>query len=428
MSILIFSPFVSAVADTILINQTVNNSTTPTPTPAPTILGGGPPTLFQDKTLPIISNLEIIVSENSSTIMWQTNKPALSKISWGKSSDYEKGVLSEALFLENHSINIENLSADTPYFFKIELVDSFNNKNMMDNQEFQTLAPPDTTAPANVSNLKIIPSEKDITLKWENPSDLDFKAIRIMRSENFYPAGPLDGKLVYEGTAQQIIDSELEKGKQYYYSIFSRDETGNYSSGAIASSQLLEVADINVGVSVTQSPDFKDPFKEISKDIRPHPQIEKITVLDFDFTQQAEKISFAGNEIKIDGRKDLKISLDYDKVPEVLKTIAITVHDPENYNKTFSFLLRVNKEKSSYEAAIGALGKGGIYPVDITVLDYKNQGLKKISGQLSVSPKKVENKSYITAILSKVDKDTQKLALSIFAIIFLLAIGRIVFF
>ena len=56
----------------------------------------------------------------------------------------------------------------------------------------------------------------------------------------------------------------------------------------------------------------------------------------------------------------------------------------EKGDKFFSFLLRINKEKTAYLATFLVPQEAGIYPITITILDYKNQTLKKIKGILEV--------------------------------------------
>jgi len=80
----------------------------------------------------------------------------------------------------------------------------------------------------------------------------------------------------------------------------------------------------------------------------------------------------------------LTASIAYEKVPEVLKTIMATLSSGE---KVFSFLLRINKEKTRYEAII-ASPDPGVYPLTLNILDYKNQALKKITGQLIIEESK----------------------------------------
>jgi hypothetical protein len=56
----------------------------------------------------------------------------------------------------------------------------------------------------------------------------------------------------------------------------------------------------------------------------------------------------------------------------------------EKEKKSFSFLLRVNKEKTAYQTTLISPEEARVYPLTFTILDYKNQTLKKISGQLEV--------------------------------------------
>ena len=76
-----------------------------------------------------------------------------------------------------------------------------------------------------------------LRLSWVNAIDPDFDVVRVLRSEDFYLTNPFAGRVVYEGAGTTVIDVETEKGKTYYYTIFSRDGSGNYSSGSIVLGQ-----------------------------------------------------------------------------------------------------------------------------------------------------------------------------------------------
>jgi len=58
-------------------------------------------------------------------------------------------------------------------------------------------------------------------------------------------------------------------------------------------------------------------------------------------------------------------------------------------NKYFSFLLRINREKTKYLATL-LPPESGIYPFTIYVLDFKNQTLKTMTGELEVEKAEVE--------------------------------------
>jgi hypothetical protein len=71
----------------------------------------------------------------------------------------------------------------------------------------------------------------DVGMDWLNPSDLDFRGSLIRSDTAGYPSVST-GAAVYDGSgnhAVQVADSE-----NTYYSIFTYDATGGYSSGAYA--------------------------------------------------------------------------------------------------------------------------------------------------------------------------------------------------
>lgn len=367
-----FSNSVFALEDNLEINLQVTGQT-------PTPVGGGGP--IPNKTMPEALNLTIKVGTDFASISWETINPSLSKIFWGETYDYEKGSLAEIFFSKSHSTKITNLSPDSIYYFRIEITDHFENKNAVEEQIFKTLSLPDKEPPANVKDFTASPKEDYIKFQWGNPADGDFDSVRILRSKNFFPLDPLDGELVYEGQGEEFEDRSAEKETAYFYSIFSRDKNGNYSSGVVVSAKI---SDKIPGISPVEFPP-ESPFDQYPEALYTSPEIKKLSILDFDFIQRGKEISFAGSSVNIDGGENLKISLDYEKVPEVLKTIGITLRDPDDSGKTFSFLLRVNSGKTAYEAIIAPLEKSGQYLLEITILDYKNQGLKKIKGELLAS-------------------------------------------
>lgn len=314
------------------------------------------------------------ITLNSADIVWDTTVYALCKISWGKTSEYKDGGISEVNYSESHVIKLAGLIPQTRYHFKIICTSMLDNKAETPDQEFSTLTPLDNIPPANVSDFNATAGDKKITLDWNNPSDADFKGVRILKSEKFYPSDIWDGEIIYDGKANSFIDNDVENGKRYYYTIFSYDKSGNYSSGAIAS-------------AVPQSeegPIIVPPVlpEDIPSEIPISPEIDKLKLEDFDFFLNNEKISLKnGKIIGINSEDILSVSIDYKKVPEVLKTIMVTL---EKENKFFSFLLRINQDKTAYTAAMASPKDPGVYPLTITILDYKNHTMKKIFGELLV--------------------------------------------
>jgi len=331
---------------------------------------------------PEIKNLVIKeITLNSAVISWRTNERAKCKLFWGKTAEYKDGIVAQEKFLFKHELKLINLSPATLYNFKIVCEDKWKNESETPNQTFKTLTPPDITPPANVSDFSAVAGDGEIKLSWRNPPDADFEGVMIVRSTKFYPSAPWEGKYIYSGKATEFTDTGLINGVRYYYSAFAYDKNGNFSSGAIVSAVPQKPVPPEKGpVPVPPTPPEKLPPKPAP------PEVQKIKLTDFTFLQEGEKVPLVQNRIiEADIEKPLSISIDYEKVPEVLKTIMVTL---EKQDKYFSFLLRINREKTSYCATILPPQEEGKYPLTITIFDYKNQSLKRLKGELVVKGKK----------------------------------------
>ena len=222
----------------------------------------------------------------------------------------------------------------------------------------------DTTPPANISEFQSSASGQKILLGWKNPPDADFNGVLIVRKLGFYPVNRNDGVAVYNGRGESFADSDLVSGTSYYYAAFTYDDLGNYSSGAVIGVALASAAAVP---EITAAPSVPS-------------EIQKIDLSYFEFIQGGKRLDSVGGSVAVDHSRQFTISIPYGKVSEVLKTIMVTLKDG---NKIFSFLLRVNKDKTAYEATM-VPPDTGTYSFDIVVLDYKNQAFKKISGSLDV--------------------------------------------
>jgi len=90
--------------------------------------------------------------------------------------------------------------------------------------------PADTTPPGKIKNLSAIASSTEIILSWTNPSDSDFAGVLIRRSQESAPASISEGIQVMKEKATTFTDANLTSGLTYYYSLFTYDHSGNYST------------------------------------------------------------------------------------------------------------------------------------------------------------------------------------------------------
>jgi hypothetical protein len=359
-------------SNNISARSATSSATTSSAPTTPTSPGVGGGTFFPEAKAPFIFNVIVSPGMTSAVVSWETDEPAISSLSWGLNRDYGLGSLSETSFTKKHETIITGLVPGMVYYFEIKARDNIGNEGKLGGFSFLTLLPPDNQPPSNVRNLEAVLEEKitdnSILLTWENPIDPDFEAVRVLRGRSFYPRDPFDGEVVYDGPFEKTIDI-TGKDDLFFYTVFTRDGVGNYSSGAIVR-------------PASPSKPSAELIKEFPRSSLPHPEIQKLNLLDFDFIQGDRHTVFVGGTVEIDSTRGLIISIDYDKVPDVLKTITVTLQDPVDTSKRFSFLLRVNADKTAYEAHIAPFGRSGIYPIQITIFDFKNQGVKTIEGEL----------------------------------------------
>ena len=340
------------------------------PVPEPPSSETGAVVIIADTVFPEILNIEITeITENSAKLSWQTNEFCIPQINYSESLTYEKTYIGESFSMKN-SVYLESLLSDTIYHFEIVAIDRTGNRTSSGDQTFKTLSLTDVIPPTNITDFEAMAGDRQATLTWQNPAKPDFKGVRIMRKEEFYSSDPEDGLRVYDSSEDSFTDTDLTNGIRYYYTAFTYDQSGNYSSGAVVS----VVPFYEVIPEIPPEIPSEAPPEEIPL------EIEKLVIEDFNFIQEDKRINIKKGNIELKENIPLVISIPYEKVPEALKTIMITL---EKNNKSFSFLLRINQDKTFYQATIMP-PEAGAYPMTLTILDYKNQSLKRIKGQLEI--------------------------------------------
>ena len=96
---------------------------------------------------------------------------------------------------------------------------------------FSVIAVGDSLAPAEVGVSSITNLVDTVQLSWSNPTDSDWRWVRVVRKEGLHSNHWRDGTLAYEGKLSSYRDLDIETGKTYCYTIYTCDHAGNYSSG-----------------------------------------------------------------------------------------------------------------------------------------------------------------------------------------------------
>ncbi len=191
------------------------------------------------------------------SLSMQTDEDATCKYSTSSNTSYNS-MKSTFLVTGNtsHSTPITELSSGSSYQYYIKCLDVYNNQNSVDYEISFAIAKipsnpnpgnvgggggttpvsTDATPPAQVTNLVASIIETEVLFTWKNPTDGDYSKTKILRKENSYSTSHLDGTVIYSDNKNSFTDKDLTPGTTYYYSLYTYDDSGNYS---IASQQNI---------------------------------------------------------------------------------------------------------------------------------------------------------------------------------------------
>lgn len=335
-------------------------------------------------------SLVVLPERDAVIIRYQTKSYIKSTIKWGETVSYELGSLLEHAHTQFHETRITGLTPATRYQFTIEGQDKVGKYGEIHRDEFFTLPAEDIFAPNNVSNLTALRAGDDIVLTWTNPTDVDFAKVRVLSNEHFYPSDTADGWVVYEGDGTRAIDRDVvQEGLFRYYTVFTYDERGNISSGAVVRVYLGDG-------EIPDEPELDPAADELSLDLR-----------DFVFIQDGMRLPIEENgAVTINGSKQLSIAIPYERLPEHLKTILVILEDSTDSNRIFRFLLRVNHDKTAYVGTLAPFGVSGTFPIRASVFDFKTAQIGYADGViisriLSAGPAPAED-SFWSALIQVV--------------------------
>lgn len=352
--------------------STLSNPATTTPATT-TVSGGAAPKIELTEQPLIATDLEVIPYATYAVIRFKTPGYVRATIYWGETQSYEIGAVQEGPYTRSHEFTVSNLKPGTRYFFSIEGENHMGTRAYLADDTFVTTTEVDLSSPLNVSNLRARKEGEDILLSWENP-DIDiFDKVRILRSDVFYPADPVDGAVVYEGSGEYTRDEGAAvPGTVQYYTVFLYTKDGAVSSGAVVALRIPE-----------SGSDVVEPMSPVSTE---KDEERKFNFSDIEFYQNGERVAVVGSEVLIDGTHALTVFMPYHVVPEHLKSIILTLKDRTRMDSYFSVLLRINEQKSGYEATIAPFQNSGVgvYPATVQVFDYKTETVLWTDGEIIV--------------------------------------------
>jgi chitodextrinase len=188
---------------------------------------GTPPA--PDTTPPSISDVQVSVTDTTATVTWQTDEPASSAVSYGPTSAYEDGTISDPSLVTSHTITLTDLQPESQYFFRVSSVDGSGNSASGTNLSFTTEASPpvDTTAPviSNVQVSSVTTTSAIITWQTDEPAD----SVVAFGPSSAYENGSVSNSTLV--TSHSVTLTNLVAGTQYHFQVRSADGSGNQASG-----------------------------------------------------------------------------------------------------------------------------------------------------------------------------------------------------
>lgn len=380
-----YTYYITAFDATLNESASSTSASTTTLSPAPVVSTESGPQ-YGSRATPfgeMITTLQIFSQRDSVIIRYETQKHIRAVVKWGNGVSYELGSLVEQSLGTQHEAHIVGLVPGTQYSFVIEGEDGIGRYGVLHTGMFTTLPPDDVFPPGNVTWLKAEIINQDILLSWTNPEDPDFTKVRVLRSDRFYPSDTADGWVVYEGLNNSVQDVGAVRGERQFYTVFTYDDKGNVSSGAVVS--------VQTGTSSTEV-------------VNPAINPIDLSFDDVDVVQDRVALPHEGNTVFIDGARQFTISIPYEKLPEHLKTILVRIGDSRDSKRTFEFLLRVDAGRTVYTGTIAPFGVAGEFPVSISVFDFETTQVGYAWGVLNAHIRPIHTDGVSDGLLAYLSK------------------------
>jgi chitodextrinase len=318
-----------------------------------------------------LKDLQIITGQTRANLIWQTNFPSRYALRWGQTESYTGGYVLNDVYRTDNETTITDLEPGTRYYYELLGYSPNGIAMVLSRGQFTTQASSQPTYVPNVARLEGEALGNDVVLKWLLPETTAINSIRVVRSHLGFPTDIYDGAIVFDGIGTTIKDiGALEFYTSQYYSVFVVGEDGTISSGAVVLVRQNEAVVIQSGEGVATSPvSTSTPGLPVTEEI-PLFGLELQNII---LEQGEQKYSFLSEEIGLVNTQEFTISIGREALPEHLKSIIVTLLDPTDQRRSYSFLLRINKTGNAYEATIAPLMVVGASRLQVEIFDFERK-------------------------------------------------------
>ena len=174
----------------------------------------------------------------------------------------------------------ETIINGTPYCYGIY---ALYDDNVESSGTFMEATPMEGLSPQSVQFFNVDGRSNLVQLSWKNPEYEDFNRVIVLKKTGEVPFGLSDpeSELVYEGTDESFVDTEVFNGTEYCYKVYVVDSTlglskGIEGCGSLSSPRMvinvLQLADEfsthNLDFDVQSSPSFQSvPLVPVNQDV-----------------------------------------------------------------------------------------------------------------------------------------------------------------
>jgi hypothetical protein len=326
----------------------------------------------------ILNQLRVTSGVSTSTFYIKTAFPARFEMRWGRTGSYELGYIANTKYTSVYETTLTGLEPATTYEYEVIGYTPFGASSVLERGKFTTLGEQGKQLPPNVNRFKATAQGVDVYLTWQLPEMTDLQYVRIVRNHLGFPTHLQDGAIAYQGKGTDFTDSSiLNKYSPVYYTAFVVDAAGNVSSGAIARAFVVDdnghpttIGTPQPGTTgVGDKPNIK-PEDGFTPGASVTPQTHMPDMSEIFVRQADSQYTFANPKIELDSQAFFTLSIPKSAVSDNLKSIIVTLTDPTDSRQSSSFLLRINKDKTAYEAVIAPLGLEGTSRILIDIYDF----------------------------------------------------------
>jgi hypothetical protein len=342
----------------------------PPPTPGSSS-GGGTATRV------VLNSLDITPTQRTALFSINTVRPARFEVRWGRTGSYELGYTVNDVYVSSYKTTLTDLEPGTIYQYEVIGYTPFGLQTVLEKGQFSTISLADSFPPTNVQGFTALRDGSDVKLSWSLPQEEDVASIRIVRSHLGFPTHIQDGVVVYQGLGTTFEDDNiLSRYSPVYYSAFVVDTAGNVSSGAVARVYAIKDGVSDDTVVDPQIPGVIDSDVEEETVASTSPNVPagtRMPSLEEIFLQQNETRQSLGVQgVTLSSELPFLLSIPKQAVSENLKTIIASLTDPTDSRKTYSFMLRLNKDQTAYEAVLPPTMLEGKSRLVIDIYDYES--------------------------------------------------------